>query len=69
LLPVPKKLTEPIRWQKSKMIFVNSMNDLFHSDVPVLIAVVHGARQELPNTRQQVKFPGRFVEFRSRRSS
>jgi hypothetical protein len=24
---------------------------------------------ELPNTQQQVKFPGRFVEFRSRRSS
>ena len=31
---VPEKLTEPIRWQRSKMIFVNSMSDLFHSDVP-----------------------------------
>lgn len=31
---VPAKLIEPIRWQKSKMIFVNSMSDLFHADVP-----------------------------------
>jgi protein gp37 len=31
---VPTKLTEPISWQKSKMIFVNSMSDLFHVDVP-----------------------------------
>jgi len=31
---VPEKLTEPIHWQRSKMIFVNSMSDLFHRDVP-----------------------------------
>lgn len=31
---VPEKLTEPIRWQRSKMIFVNSMSDLFHQEVP-----------------------------------
>jgi protein gp37 len=31
---VPEKLTEPIRWQRPKMIFVNSMSDLFHCDVP-----------------------------------
>jgi protein gp37 len=31
---VPEKLTEPIRWQRSKMIFVNSMSDLFHCNVP-----------------------------------
>jgi protein gp37 len=30
---VPEKLTEPIRWQRSKMIFVNSMSDLFHVNV------------------------------------
>jgi len=31
---VPEKLGEPIRWSSSKMIFVNSMSDLFHEDVP-----------------------------------
>ncbi len=31
---VPEKLAEPLRWSKPKMIFVNSMSDLFHKDVP-----------------------------------
>lgn len=31
---VPEKLGEPIRWGTSKMIFVNSMSDLFHPNVP-----------------------------------
>jgi protein gp37 len=31
---VPEKLTEPIGWTKPKMVFVNSMSDLFHPDVP-----------------------------------
>lgn len=31
---VPEKLLDPIRWQQSRMIFVNSMSDLFHEDVP-----------------------------------
>jgi protein gp37 len=31
---VPEKLTEPLRWASPKMIFVNSMSDLFHKDVP-----------------------------------
>lgn len=31
---VPDKLAEPLRWATSKRIFVNSMSDLFHSDVP-----------------------------------
>src|SRR5258708_5421792 len=31
---VPEKLTEPLRWSQPKMIFVNSMSDLFHEDVP-----------------------------------
>ncbi len=31
---VPEKLTEPLRWAKSKMVFVNSMSDLFHVSVP-----------------------------------
>ena len=31
---VPEKLTEPERWKIPKRIFVNSMSDLFHPDVP-----------------------------------
>src|SRR5499427_10628821 len=31
---VPEKLAEPLRWQSPKMIFVNSMSDLFHEGVP-----------------------------------
>src|SRR5262245_875603 len=31
---VPEKLSEPLRWSKPKTIFVNSMSDLFHEDVP-----------------------------------
>jgi protein gp37 len=31
---VPEKLGEPLRWGSSRMIFVNSMSDLFHEQVP-----------------------------------
>src|SRR3981189_3291763 len=31
---VPGKLAEPLRWRTPKMIFVNSMSDLFHDAVP-----------------------------------
>lgn len=31
---VPEKLGEPLRWRSPKMIFVNSMSDLFHDAVP-----------------------------------
>jgi protein gp37 len=30
---VPEKLADPFRWPKPKMVFVNSMSDLFHRDV------------------------------------
>jgi protein gp37 len=31
---VPAKLGEPLRWRTPRMIFVNSMSDLFHRGVP-----------------------------------
>lgn len=31
---VPEKLAEPLRWSSRKTVFVNSMSDLFHDDVP-----------------------------------
>jgi len=31
---VPDKVLDPLRWSTPKMVFVNSMSDLFHVDVP-----------------------------------
>ena len=31
---VPEHLADPLTWKKPKTIFVNSMSDLFHKDVP-----------------------------------
>ena len=31
---VPEKLTEPFLWRSPKLVFVNSMSDLFHESVP-----------------------------------
>jgi protein gp37 len=31
---VPEKLAEPLRWNKAKKVFVNSMSDLFHPKDP-----------------------------------
>ena len=31
---VPEKLAEPLHWRKPRRIFVNSMSDLFHENVP-----------------------------------
>jgi len=30
----PERLEQPLHWKKPQMIFVNSMSDLFHEDVP-----------------------------------
>lgn len=32
---VPNKLSEPLRWTRPRTVFVNSMSDLFHENVPV----------------------------------
>lgn len=44
---VPEKLAEPIGWAKQRMVFVNSMSDLFHDRIPdayiVLVARVMAA--------------------------
>ena len=34
LLLVPDKLNQPLSWRRPRRIFVNSMSDLFHEDVP-----------------------------------
>src|SRR2546421_2669626 len=35
---VPEKLTEPFSWRSSKLVFVNSMSDLFQTGVPASYA-------------------------------
>ncbi len=30
----PERIAQPIAWRRSRMIFVNSMSDLFHKEVP-----------------------------------
>jgi len=46
----PDKLDQPLRWKKPRRIFVNSMSDLFHDDIPTeyiakVFAVMATARQ------------------------
>jgi len=31
---IPEKLSEPLRWTRSRLVFVNSMSDLFQKNVP-----------------------------------
>ena len=31
----PERLDQPARWKRSRMIFVNSMSDLFHRNIPL----------------------------------
>ena len=30
----PKRISQPLSWKRPRMIFVNSMSDLFHRDIP-----------------------------------
>ncbi len=30
----PERLEQPLKWRKPSMVFVNSMSDLFHKDIP-----------------------------------
>jgi protein gp37 len=32
---LPAKVDDPLRWRKAQRIFVNSMSDLFHDEVPL----------------------------------
>jgi len=34
---VPEHLEDPLKWKKPKKIFVNSMSDLFHENVPLRV--------------------------------
>lgn len=45
----PERLAQPLTWQRPRRIFVNSMSDLFHHDVPdAFIAAVFAAMIAAP---------------------
>jgi protein gp37 len=51
----PEVLQEPFKWKKPRVVFVNSMSDLFHKDIPVeYIQKVFGVMQQNPQHVFQV---------------
>lgn len=51
----PKTLIEPYSWRKERFVFVNSMSDLFHNDVPTeFIEEVFTVMAETPQHTYQI---------------
>lgn len=66
---VNEHLQDPLRWKRPRMVFVNSMSDLFHEDVPdefidQVFAVMTFARQH--TFQVLTKRPKRMQEYMSR---
>ncbi|MGB0964001.1 MAG: DUF5131 family protein [Mycobacterium sp.] len=62
----PDRLSQPSRWRKPRTVFVNSMSDLFHEDVPdQFIDDVLAEMVTTPHHRFQVltKRPERLADF------
>jgi len=65
----PETLNLPLKWKKSKMIFVNSMSDLFHKDIPPgfideIFSVMNEAR--LHTFQVLTKRAGRMAQLANR---
>lgn len=63
---VPGALQDPYTWKTPRLVFVNSMSDLFHKDVPFeYVARVYDVMRITPKHTYQVltKRPVRAVEF------
>lgn len=63
---LPERLSEPLRWRKPRRVFVDSMSDLFHEDVPdEYIAAVFGVMAACPQHTFQVltKRPQRAAKW------
>ena len=61
----PERLSQPLRWRRPRMVFVNSMSDLFHELVPVdFIWSVFGVMANAPQHTFQIltKRPERMRE-------
>lgn len=61
----PERLTKPFSWKKPRKVFVNSMSDLFHEDVPFeFIDRVFAVMALTPHTYQVLtKRPERMREW------
>jgi protein gp37 len=62
----PKRLADPLKWKKPTKIFVNSMSDLFHEDVPFeFISSVFSVMSDCDQHIFQVltKRPKRMLDF------
>lgn len=62
----PSKLDQPRHWKRPRRIFVNSMSDLFHKDVPDwFVRQIFEVMLEEPRHTYQVltKRPGRALHF------
>jgi protein gp37 len=52
---LPDRLDVPLRWRKPRRVFVDSMSDLFHPDVPDLfVAEVWGVMENAPRHTYQI---------------
>jgi len=63
---LPERLAQPLRWRAGTRVFVCSMSDLFHEDVPFdYLAQVFGVMAATPGVTYQVltKRPERMREF------
>jgi protein gp37 len=63
---VPEALEFPLRWRRPRRIFVNSMSDLFHGDVPdsFILRVFDVMREASHHTFQVLtKRPARMADF------
>ena len=61
----PDKLDQPLRWKKPRMIFVCSMSDLFHEDVPIGYAksvIVHAGGCKQHTFQFLTKRPKRMLQ-------
>lgn len=66
VITVPLHLKDPLKWKAPRMIFVNSMSDLFHEDLPFddVLAIVDVMRQAPQHIYQILtKRPERMREF------
>ena len=62
----PGELEKPLRWRKPRRVFVNSMSDLFHEEVPFdFFDAVFGVMAATPHITYQVltKRAGRMCRF------
>lgn len=65
----PERLDQPLRWRKPRRVFVNSMSDLFHEDVPdgfvckVFDTMMMAERHTFQILTKRPERMQRFVEF------